>query len=125
MKWETATLWLIWGTVPPTTLFVIIYGFTTRWWRNGFLGYALMFSSVGLTALVATSLLLRVLGTDYEFRPYLLFWIFTFIFSGAWFKLIALLIEKRNGRLFDHDSTYGHVVRTRSGDGSKIGDPTE
>jgi hypothetical protein len=110
VQWDHLLLSLAWLTAPPTTGFVLVYGLTTRWYRNGFLGYALMFSSVGLAALMDASLAYRLLG-EYQLRPIVLFIIFTFICVGAWLKFIALLVEKWHGSQLDGDRSRGHVVR--------------
>jgi hypothetical protein len=114
-QWDHLILALIWGTAPASTAFVVVYGLTTRWWRNGFLGYALMFSSVGLASLVDAALAVRVLG-DYQLRPLVLFVIFLFIFLGANFKFTALMVEKWHGRKYNYDrqNGYGHVVRDKT-----------
>lgn len=91
-------LTLVWLTAPPSTAFVLVYAFTTRWWRNGFLGYALLFSSLGLAMLVDAALAVRLLG-EYQLRQEILMLIFTFICLGAWAKIIALGVEKYHGRM--------------------------
>jgi hypothetical protein len=109
-QWDHILLTLAWLTAPPTTAFVFVYGLTTRWYRNGFLGYALMISSLGLAMLMDASLAYRLLG-EYQLRPVILFIIFSFICAGAWLKFIALIVEKIHGRKASGDQTYGHVVR--------------
>jgi hypothetical protein len=123
-QWDQILLGLAWLTAPPTTAFVLVYGLTTRWYRNGFLGYALMFSSLGLAMLMDAALLYRMLG-EYQLRPVVLFVIFTFICIGAWLKFIALLVEKWHGREqgSNDDHSYGQVVRD-SRESEERNDPT-
>jgi hypothetical protein len=119
VQWDHILLTLAWLTAPPTTAFVFVYGLTTRWYRNGFLGWALMFSSFGLALLMDASLAYRVLG-EYQLRPLVIFIIFSFICAGAWLKFIALIVEKVHGRKYEYDPSYGHVVRDKKSEG----DPT-
>ena len=97
MTADLAALLLIVGTAPAITLFTVLYGLTTKWWQQ-WIGRALFLSSMGLALLVDISLLYRVLGDDYALRDVVRLTVYSIIFLGAWFKLIALGVTRYQDR---------------------------
>lgn len=93
MTADTIALMLVIGTAPPATLFALVYGFTTPWWRT-MIGRALLISSTGLALLVDISLLYQWLGDQYALRDVVRLMVYAFIFLGAWLKLASLATEK-------------------------------
>jgi hypothetical protein len=95
---DTAAVLLVLLAAPAATLFPLIYGFTVRWWTF-WIGRALMVSSTALGLLIDISLIYNWLGDDYFLRDVVRLTVFGMIAAGAWLKLIAILVEKRRGRL--------------------------
>jgi hypothetical protein len=90
---DVVALILVAGIAPPATLFAIIYGFTVPWWQT-LIGRAMLVSSAGLALLVDISLLYQWLGDDYAQRDTVRLAVFGLVFLGAWFKFLALMLEK-------------------------------
>jgi hypothetical protein len=90
---DVVALVLVAGIAPPATLFAIIYGLTVPWWQT-LIGRAMLVSSAGLALLVDISLLYQWLGDDYAQRDTVRLAVFGLVFLGAWFKFLALMLEK-------------------------------
>lgn len=88
---------LIYATAPPATLFALIYGLTTPWWRS-MIGRALLTSSTALALLVDLSLLFQWLGPEYLGRAYVRVTVFGLVCLGAWLKFTALVGMKVQAR---------------------------
>lgn len=80
-------------TAPAITLFSILYGLLSPWYRS-LMGRALFVSSSGLALLVDISLVYQFLGDDYALRDAVRLSVFSYICLGAWLKLTALVSEK-------------------------------
>lgn len=81
------------ATAPAITLFSIIYGLTSPWYRT-LIGRALFVSSSGLAMLVDISLVYQWLGDNYALRDVVRISVFSYICLGAWLKLTAVVSEK-------------------------------
>lgn len=90
---EPLSLWIVSIGAPATTLFVILYGVTVRWWEF-WIGRALMVSSTGMALLVDIALLNRILPPEYPLQQELLLTLLVFISAGGVLKLLALLVDK-------------------------------
>lgn len=90
---ETLELWIVRMGAPATSLFVLLYGFTVRWWEF-WIGRALMVSSTGMAALCDLALLNRTIGPTYALAEPLLITVLVFISMGGVLKLVALLVDK-------------------------------
>lgn len=88
---------LVCATAPAITLFVLIYGITSPWYRS-MIGRALMVSSTGFALLVDLVLVYQWLGDEYPLRDVVRITVFALVCLGAWLKLIAILTEKLTGR---------------------------
>lgn len=86
-------LWLVWIAFGCILPFVLIYGFTVKWWTF-WIGQALLISSIGFAALTGLIVLLRWLGPDYWGRVYVVNSVLTLVMLGAAWKLTAVLIDK-------------------------------
>lgn len=95
MSADDAAVLLIVATAVPITLFSIGYTFTARGWWREWVGRALFTSAWGLALLVDISLLYNWLGDNYPWRDEVRLTVYSIICVGAWFKLIALVVEKR------------------------------
>jgi hypothetical protein len=82
---------------PAATLFPLLYGLTTPWWRS-LIGRALMTKAVGLALLIDISLLYTWLGDDYFLRDAVRLTVYGLIFVGVWLQLTALFVEKYRAR---------------------------
>lgn len=94
---DIAAVVLVAATAPAATLFAIIYGFTTPWWRTA-IGRALLVSSTALALLVDISLLYKVFGDNYVLRDAVRLTVYALVCAGAWLKLAALVVEKVRAR---------------------------
>jgi hypothetical protein len=94
---DLAALILIGATAPAITLFCLIYGFTSPWYKT-LIGRALFVSSTGLALLVDISLLYKWLGDNYFLRDLVRLSVYGFICAGAWLKLAAVVSEKWRAR---------------------------
>lgn len=94
---DQAVEFLIYATAPPATLFALIYGFTTPWYRT-MIGRALLTSSTALALLVDVSLLFQWLGPEYLGRAYVRLIVFGLVCLGAWLKFSALIGQKWDAR---------------------------
>lgn len=94
MSADTAALAIIGLIALPINLFTVLYAFTTPWWRE-WIGRALFVSSLGLMLLVDIALAYNWLGDDYPGRDIVRLAVYSIICVGAWFKLIALFVAKR------------------------------
>jgi hypothetical protein len=86
--------YMVYATAPAQTLFILIYGFGSPWWRSP-VGRALFTKALGLALLLDLALLFQWLGTDYWFRDPARLTVFGLILLGAWMQLGALLMERR------------------------------
>jgi hypothetical protein len=86
-------LWIVRVGAVPLTLFVLLYGFTVRWWEF-WIGRALMVSSTGTAALIDLALLNRQIGREYALAEPLLLAVLVFMSAGGVLKLVALLVDK-------------------------------
>lgn len=106
---ERVVEWLVYGTAPPATLFALIYGLTTPWWRS-LIGRALLVSSTALALLVDLALLFQWLGPEYLGRSYVRVTVFGLVCLGAWLKFAALVgmkIDSRRSRRIDRELSRG------------------
>lgn len=55
---------LVYAAVPPTFLYPLIYGTTTRWWET-WIGRALFIKAVGVFFLILVSALFQMFGPNY------------------------------------------------------------
>lgn len=90
---DVTAMLLVIGMAPAITLFALGYTFLSPWWRS-MQGWALWQSSTGLALLVDISLLYKWLGDSYWLRPVVLLAVYSWIFLGAYLKLIAFAREK-------------------------------
>jgi hypothetical protein len=97
MNADTAAVILVVGMAPAATLFPLLYGFTTPWWRS-LIGRALMTKAVGLALLIDISLAYQWLGDDYFLRDVVRLTVYGLIFVGVWLQLTALFVEKYRAR---------------------------
>lgn len=102
MSADTIAVMLILIAAPAQTLFALIYGFASPWWRS-LIGRALLTKALGLALLIDISLLYQWLGDDYALRDVVRISVYTLIACGAWLQLTALLAEKVKGRREDAD----------------------
>lgn len=102
MSADTAAILLIVAAAPAQTLFAIIYGFGSPWWRS-LIGRALFTKALALALLIDISLLYNWLGDDYALRDLVRLSVYSLIVAGAWMQLVALLKEKIQGRRDDAD----------------------
>lgn len=77
----------------PATLFPLVYGFTSPWWRTP-IGRALMVKAVGLALLIDISLVYNFFGDDYAARDAVRLGVFSLITVGVWMQFLALMREK-------------------------------
>ena len=87
---------LIGAAALAQTLFALIYGLTTPWWRSRF-GKALLFKS----SVIAVLLDLAMLSLVWKIPAWLALLVYAGILVGSWWQLIALMLEKRAGRRED------------------------
>ena len=97
MSADTAAILLVLAAAPAQTLFPIIYGVSSPWYRS-LLGRALMTKAVALALLIDISLVYNWLGDDYAARDVVRLTVFALIAAGAWMQLAALILEKYHGR---------------------------
>lgn len=97
MDADTVALALIVIAAPPATLFPLVLGFTTQWWRRP-ITRALMTKAVGLALLIDISLVYTWFGDDYALREVVRLTVFALIALGAWMQFGALIAEKRRDR---------------------------
>jgi hypothetical protein len=97
MNADTAAVILVVGMAPAATLFPLLYGLTTPWWRS-LIGRALMTKAVGLALLIDISLAYQWLGDDYFLRDVVRLTVYGLIFVGVWLQLTALFVEKYRAR---------------------------
>lgn len=90
---EHLALWTVWVAFGCIFPFVLIYGFTVKWWTF-WIGRALLISSVAFAALTGLSVLLQWLGPKYWGRTYIVNSVLTLIAIGAAAKLFAVLNDK-------------------------------
>lgn len=102
MSADTAAILLVLAAAPAQTLFIVIYGFGSPWWRS-LVGRALFTKALGLALLVDLSLLYHWLGDGYYLRDVVRLSVYALITAGAWLQLVALLKEKFQGRRDDAD----------------------
>lgn len=93
MNIDDVALVLLLLTAPPSTLYPIVFGLTTRW-RGTLMGPALLTKSIGLALLVDLSLAYRVLGAGYQGRDVARVTVFALITVGVWMQTYALLRQK-------------------------------
>jgi hypothetical protein len=97
MSADVIAVILVAATAPPATLFALIYGFTSPWWRTA-IGRALLVSSTALALLVDISLLYQAFGDNYALRDAVRLTVFSLVCAGAWMKFGALVVEKVRAR---------------------------
>jgi hypothetical protein len=88
--------WMLYATAPAQTLFLLLYGLTTRWWRS-LVGRSLFTKALGLALLIDNATLYYLLGPGYYMRDAVRLFVFGLIMVGAWLQLMALIMEKRSG----------------------------
>lgn len=89
--------WLVVATAIPQSVFVILYGTRSPWWRDT-LGRALFVKSTGLAFSLDLVALFYWLG-NYAWRPYVTLAGFSLITVGVWWQLIVFWrIRFRPGR---------------------------
>lgn len=86
------TLWLIRFSAPPITLFTLVYGLGSPWWRSR-IGQAVFTSSLSLSLLLNLALVGVWLG-PYPGHEWVGVGVFTLVCTGAWLKLFAILTDK-------------------------------
>lgn len=104
MSADTASLILILIAAPAQTMFILIYGLGSPWWRS-LLGRALFTKALGLALLVDISVLYHFLGDEYVYRDVVRVTVFSLIAVGAWLQLMALIKEKYVARRDEHRSS--------------------
>lgn len=90
---DALAIWVLRVGAPATSLFVLLYGFTVRWWEF-WIGRALMVSSTGMALLCDVALLNRVFPDGYPLQQDVILTLLCFISMGGFLKLIALLVDK-------------------------------
>lgn len=90
---EPLEIWIVRLGAPATSLFVILYGTTVRWWEF-WIGRALMVSSTGMAAFCDLALANRSYKIPLWLLEPLIITVFCFISVGGILKLIALLVDK-------------------------------
>jgi hypothetical protein len=102
MSADTAAVLLVLAAAPAQTLFAIVYGVGSPWWRS-LVGRALFTKALALALLIDISLLYHWLGDDYALRDVVRLTVYGLIAVGAWMQFVALLVEKYKGRRDDAD----------------------
>lgn len=92
MSPDEIVLWLVRISAPPQTLFVLIYGLWSPWWRTQ-TGRAIFTKSLALALLLNLSLVARAVG-PYPGDEWVGVSVVALVGAGAWLQLIALLHEK-------------------------------
>lgn len=90
---DALAIWVLRIGAPATSLFVILYGFTVRWWEF-WIGRALMVSSTGMAMLCDVALLNRLFPKGYPLQQDVILTLLCFISMGGFLKLLALLVDK-------------------------------
>jgi hypothetical protein len=108
---DVAALALVLVAAPAQTLFAIIYGLWSPWWRS-LIGRALFTKAIALALLIDISLLYQWLGDDYYLRDAVRICVFLLIAVGSWMQLVALLKEKYQGRL-ERDDRFSRPEQAR------------
>lgn len=96
MTSDTAAFLLLCVAAIPCTLFPLVFGLTSPWYRS-LIGRALLVKSVGLAMLVDISLAYRIFGAEYQGRDVIRIGVFALITVGAWMQFIAIIRAKRHG----------------------------
>lgn len=94
---------LICATVPAATLFPIVYGLTSPWWKSA-TGRALMVKSLATMLLIDFALAVRVLGLGPNDAALIRVGIMALIFAGVNLMFSAMLLARWRSR---HGSTLG------------------
>lgn len=92
MTFENIILWLITLAAPAQTLFVLIYGTRSPWYRS-LLGRALFTKALALGLLLDLSLVAHW-WPDYPGQKPITIIIVALVLAGAWLQLAALLRER-------------------------------
>lgn len=83
---------MIWLSAPAQTLFVLIYGTRSPWWRS-LLGRALFTKALALALLLDLSLWTRIHPTwPWQLETTLV--VIGLVLVGSWMQLSALLVER-------------------------------
>lgn len=94
MNTDLVALVLICAAAPAQTVFVLVYGLGSPWFRS-VVGRALFTKALGLALLIDISIAYQFLGDDYALREVVRLSVFTLIAVGAWLQLGALVYERR------------------------------
>ena len=87
-QWSTL---LVWIAVPGANLLPLLYGISAPWQRS-LVGWALMFSKVGLAGLVDTTFIYHLKRTlDYRLHDFLVLGSFALIVVGTYLYLVAFV----------------------------------
>lgn len=88
---------LLWITAPAATLFPIIYGITSPWWRS-LVGRALVVKGIAVALLIDLSLLLREVELSVLQGQVVGIVVIGLVALGVNLQFAALLVEKARGR---------------------------
>lgn len=97
MSADTWAVVLIVAAAPAATLFPIVYGFSSPWWRT-LIGRALVTKAVGLALLIDISIAYQILGDQYPGRDAVRLSVYALITAGVWMQFSALMVEKWRAR---------------------------
>lgn len=84
---------LVYTSLPPTFLYPLIYGLTTRWWET-WIGRALFIKAVGVFILILFSALFQIFGPHYFARDTIRIGGMLFAGTGFYLALLSLLDVK-------------------------------
>jgi hypothetical protein len=93
---DDIALWLIRFGAPAQTLFVVVYGLWSPWWRTQ-TGRAIFTKGLSVALLLDLSLLAAAVG-PYTGHQIVALAVISLVALGAWMQLIALLHEKFRAR---------------------------
>lgn len=93
MSIEDWALWLVRVAAVSQTLFVLIYGPFSPWWRNR-VGRAIFTKALALALLLDISLINSAIGHPYRYMEQIAVAVIGLVTLGSLMQLSALLIEK-------------------------------